>query len=97
MSCRSSQLVLNTIPFGIGVAASTRVGNRLGARSASGARHAAHASALLSVITGFTVLVVLMATKNVSLVLCIHELCADKYIGLRTPLHRRHRSHPARE
>jgi MATE family multidrug resistance protein len=59
-------LVLNTIPFGIGVAASTRVGNLIGAKSPSGARRAAYASALLSVITGTTVLIVLLATANVS-------------------------------
>lgn len=65
----SFPVVLNTISFGIGVAASTRVGSLLGARSPSGARHAAHASALLSVVTGVTVLVVLMATKDVGLFL----------------------------
>ncbi|KAF8824305.1 hypothetical protein HHX47_DHR8000353 [Lentinula edodes] len=44
--------ILNTLPFGIGVAASTRVGNLIGLRSAIGARHAAHAAAFLSVVVG---------------------------------------------
>ncbi|KAJ7065323.1 MATE efflux family protein [Mycena amicta] len=57
--------ILNTIPFGIGVAASGRVGNLIGARSASGAKRAAHASALASVVVGLVVLVVMMATKDV--------------------------------
>ncbi|THH31230.1 hypothetical protein EUX98_g2946 [Antrodiella citrinella] len=57
--------VLNTIPFGIGVAASTRVGNLIGSRSAFGAKQASHASALLSVIVGSIVMTVMMATKDV--------------------------------
>ncbi|KAI0366659.1 MATE efflux family protein [Pilatotrama ljubarskyi] len=57
--------ILNTIPFGIGVAASTRVGNLIGARSAIGAKRASHASALLSVVVGAVVMVVLLATKDV--------------------------------
>lgn len=57
--------ILNTIPFGIGVAASTRVGNLIGLRSAIGAKHAAHASALVSVIAGLVVMVAMLATKDV--------------------------------
>ncbi|KII85984.1 hypothetical protein PLICRDRAFT_700758 [Plicaturopsis crispa FD-325 SS-3] len=57
--------ILNTIPFGIGVAASARVGNLIGSRSAEGAKHAAHASALLSIVVGLAVSVVLVSTKNV--------------------------------
>ncbi|KAI0311917.1 MOP flippase [Amylostereum chailletii] len=57
--------ILNTIPFGIGVAASTRVGSLIGCRSASGAKFAGHISALLSVITGSIVMVVLICTKDV--------------------------------
>jgi len=57
--------ILNTIPFGIGVAASTRVGNLIGLRSASGAKHAAHASALLSVVVGLIVMILMMAAKDV--------------------------------
>lgn len=59
-------LVLNTIPFGIGVAASTRVGNLIGMQSAIGAKRAAHMSALLSVIVGGIVMIVMMASKDVS-------------------------------
>ncbi|KAL7280218.1 hypothetical protein ACG7TL_006637 [Trametes sanguinea] len=61
----STDQILNTIPFGIGVAASTRVGNLIGARSAEGAKRASHASALLSVIVGSIVMLVLIATKDV--------------------------------
>ncbi|KAI8978868.1 MOP flippase [Trametes punicea] len=57
--------VLNTIPFGIGVAASTRVGNLIGARSALGTKRASHASALLSVVVGAIVMIILVATKDV--------------------------------
>ncbi|KAJ7708710.1 MOP flippase [Mycena rosella] len=57
--------VLNTIPFGIGVAASTRVGNLIGSRSPTGAKNAAHASALVSMIVGLLVMVIMMATKDV--------------------------------
>lgn len=48
------------------MAASTRVGNLIGLRSAIGAKHASHASAALSVIVGAVVMVVLIATKDVS-------------------------------
>ncbi|KAJ4476405.1 mate-domain-containing protein [Lentinula edodes] len=57
--------ILNTLPFGIGVAASTRVGNLIGLRSAIGARHAAHAAAFLSVVVGAVVMITLMSTKNI--------------------------------
>ena len=61
--------VLNTVPFGIGVAASARVGNQIGARSVAGAKHAAHASALLSVVVGSLIMISMLATKDVSKVL----------------------------
>ncbi|KAF8957126.1 mate-domain-containing protein, partial [Flammula alnicola] len=57
--------ILNTLPFGIGVAASTRVGNLIGSRSPSGAKVAAHASALLSVIVGTIVMAAMIASKDV--------------------------------
>jgi len=57
--------VLNTIPFGIGVAASTRIGNLIGARSAKGASKSSHAIALLSVIMGGAVMIIMMASRNV--------------------------------
>jgi Na+-driven multidrug efflux pump len=60
------QIVLNTLPFGIGVAASTRVGQLIGLRSPVGAKNAAHASALLSVIAGAVVMGVMIASRNVS-------------------------------
>ncbi|RDW79791.1 hypothetical protein BP6252_04429 [Coleophoma cylindrospora] len=56
--------VMNTIPFGIGVAASARVGNLLGARNAKGAARAANVAAWLSMIMGTIVLAVLMGVKD---------------------------------
>jgi MATE family multidrug resistance protein len=57
--------VLNTIPFGLGVSASARVGNLLGARNPTGAKRAANTAALLSMFLGMLVLAVLMGTRNV--------------------------------
>ena len=59
-----SLLIVRTL----GVAASTRVGNLIGARSARGAKRASHASAFLSVVVGTVVMIILIATKDVSLV-----------------------------
>ncbi|OAL49906.1 mate family transporter [Pyrenochaeta sp. DS3sAY3a] len=56
--------VMNTIPFGVGVATSSRVGNLLGARSGKGAARAANTAAVLSMILGALVLAVLMAVKD---------------------------------
>jgi MATE family multidrug resistance protein len=56
--------VMNTIPFGIGVATSARVGNLLGARNAKGAARAANVAAWLSMFMGVLVLIVLMSVKN---------------------------------
>ncbi|RKF80566.1 putative transporter C11D3.06 [Golovinomyces cichoracearum] len=56
--------VMNTIPFGIGVAASTRVGNLLGTRNAKGAAIAANSAAWLSIVAGAIVLAILMSVKN---------------------------------
>lgn len=56
--------IINTIPFGIGVATSARVGNLLGTRDAKGAARAANVAAWLSMIMGLLVLVVLMAVKD---------------------------------
>lgn len=64
---RCAITVLNTLPFGIGVAASTRVGNLIGLRSAVGAKHAAHAAAFLSVVVGAVVMITLVATRDVCL------------------------------
>lgn len=56
--------VMNTIPFGVGVATSSRVGNLLGARNAKGAARAANTSAWLSMLIGLIILAVLLAVKN---------------------------------
>lgn len=56
--------VMNTIPFGIGVAASSRVGNLLGARNAKGAARAANVAAWMSMIMGLLVLIILMSVKD---------------------------------
>jgi len=57
--------ILNTIPFGIGIAASTRVGNAIGRRDAAGAKFTGHLSALLSALTGTIVMLSLLASKDV--------------------------------
>ncbi|KAL5604246.1 uncharacterized protein BROUX77_004432 [Berkeleyomyces rouxiae] len=57
--------VINTVPFGLGVAVSARVGNLLGARDHVGAARAAHTGAVLSVLVGAAILTVLMVVKNV--------------------------------
>ncbi|KAE8350689.1 mate-domain-containing protein [Aspergillus coremiiformis] len=56
--------VLNTIPFGVGVATSARVGNLLGSRNAAGAAKAANTAAWLSILLGGVVLAVLMGTRH---------------------------------
>jgi multidrug resistance protein, MATE family len=60
----SADQLMNTIPFGIGVAASSRVGNMLGSRNAKGAARSANTAAWLSMIMGALVLAILMATKD---------------------------------
>jgi MATE family multidrug resistance protein len=55
---------MNTIPFGIGVATSARIGNLLGARDTKGAARAANVAAWLSILMGAVVLIILMGTKN---------------------------------
>ncbi|KAK0616046.1 mate-domain-containing protein [Bombardia bombarda] len=57
--------IINTVPFGLGVAASSRVGNLLGARRPKEAARAAHCAALLSTVAGALILAVLMGTKDV--------------------------------
>ncbi|KAI9928148.1 hypothetical protein MW887_002181 [Aspergillus wentii] len=56
--------VLNTVPFGVGVATSARVGNLLGSRNSRGAARAANAAAWLSMFLGTVVLAVLMGSRN---------------------------------
>ncbi len=60
----TSDQVMNTIPFGVGVAASSRVGNLLGAKNARGAARAANTAAWLSMMLGAVVLAILMGTKE---------------------------------
>ncbi|KAL7623413.1 ethionine resistance protein [Parahypoxylon ruwenzoriense] len=57
--------IINTIPFGLGVAASARLGNLLGAQKPREAARAAHCAAVLSTILGTSILAVLMGTKDV--------------------------------
>ncbi|KAK0391421.1 hypothetical protein NLU13_0921 [Sarocladium strictum] len=57
--------IINTIPFGLGVTTSARLGNMLGAQKPQEAARTAHAAAMLSVILGGLVLAILMATKDV--------------------------------
>ncbi|KAL9613565.1 MAG: hypothetical protein Q9167_001898 [Letrouitia subvulpina] len=60
----SSDQVMNTIPFGVGVATSARVGNLLGAKNPQGAARAANTAAWLSMILGAVVLAILLGTKD---------------------------------
>ena len=60
----TSDQLINTIPFGVGVATSSRVGNLLGARNAKGAARSAHTAACLSMLLGLIVLAILMGTRN---------------------------------
>ncbi|KAI2620288.1 MATE efflux family protein [Hypomontagnella submonticulosa] len=57
--------VINTVPFGLGVAASARLGNLLGAQKPAEAARAAHCAAILSAVLGAVILAVLMGTKDV--------------------------------
>ena len=60
----TADLIMNTIPFGVGVATSARVGNKLGSKDARGAARSAQCAAWLSIILGTVVLIVLMASKD---------------------------------
>ncbi|KAK0652409.1 mate-domain-containing protein [Cercophora newfieldiana] len=55
--------IINTIPFGLGVAESARLGNMLGAGRPDAARRSAHCAAILSVVFGTTLLTALMAGR----------------------------------
>lgn len=56
--------IINTIPFGLGVAASARLGNLLGAQDPRGARRSAHSAAILSVIAGSLILTILLSSRH---------------------------------
>ena len=60
----TSDQIMNTIPFGVGVATSARVGNRLGSKDARGAARSANTAAWLSMLLGAIVLAILMATRE---------------------------------
>ncbi|KAG1857342.1 MOP flippase [Suillus subalutaceus] len=60
----TTSIVISTLPFGFGVVASNRIGNLIGARTAIGARNAAHAIAFISVIVGFIVMIIMLAARN---------------------------------
>lgn len=57
--------VLNTLPFGIGVAASARIGNLLGSQLPAHARISTHASVALASMVGAAVLVGMMSTREI--------------------------------
>lgn len=57
--------IINTVPFGLGVAASARLGNLLGAKRPKEAERSAHCAATLSVMLGTLILAILMGTKDV--------------------------------
>ena len=76
--------------IGLGVAASTRVGNAIGRRDAAGAKFTGHLSALLSVITGTIVMISLLLAKDV----CpsqplLTQLILKKQTGIRVSLQQR--------
>ena len=56
--------IMNTIPFGIGVSTSSRVGNSLGSRNAKGAMRSAHLAIIIACIFGGVVLALLMGTRD---------------------------------
>ncbi|KAI0453439.1 mate-domain-containing protein [Xylaria acuta] len=56
--------IINTIPFGLGVATSSRIGNLLGGQRPREAARTAHCAAVLSVLMGSIILGILMATKD---------------------------------
>jgi len=76
--------------IGLGVAASTRVGNAIGRRDAAGAKFTGHLSALLSVITGTIVMISLLLAKDVrpSQPL-LTQLILKKQTGIRVSLQQR--------
>ncbi|KAJ5672908.1 transporter [Penicillium longicatenatum] len=68
LACQSvimtADQIMNTIPFGIGVSISSRVGNLLGSRDAKRAMRAAHLATVLACVFGVVVLAILMGTRD---------------------------------
>ncbi|KAK9338950.1 mate-domain-containing protein, partial [Lipomyces starkeyi] len=60
----TSDQVTFTIPFGIGVAASTRVGNLLGERRGRAARRAAYTAALLAASIGAGIMIIMLLMRS---------------------------------
>ncbi|KAK9474989.1 mate-domain-containing protein [Dipodascopsis tothii] len=60
----TSDQVTFTIPFGIGVATSTRVGNLLGDRKPRSAQRAAYSGAFLAAFVGSVVMVIMFTARN---------------------------------
>lgn len=60
----TSDQLFNTIPFGLGVAASNRVGNLLGGRKATRSATAASTAAWTSVLFGTIIMAALLLAKN---------------------------------
>jgi len=56
--------ILNTLPFGLSVATSNRIGNLIGARRPYHARLSAHTAAFLSFCVGSAVMSMLLITRN---------------------------------
>ncbi|KAI9661361.1 MAG: hypothetical protein M1831_003094 [Alyxoria varia] len=57
--------VINTLPFGLGIATTPRIGNLLGLKRPRGTKLSAHTSATLSVLLGLTICLTLLASANV--------------------------------
>lgn len=60
----TADVIMNTIPFGIGVSSSSRVGNLLGSRDGKGAMRSAHLATALACVFGGIVLAILMGTRS---------------------------------
>lgn len=58
--------IINTIPFGLGVAESARLGNLLGAKKPLEAQRSAHSAAFLSIFFGLILLAALLSLRNIA-------------------------------
>lgn len=73
--------VLVTIPFGIGVASSVRVGGALGSRDIKGAKRTAHTAAILSVLVASIVSLILILTRDHFAKLFTRDLEVVRYVA----------------